>query len=72
MLSDSIREMRRTLDDYTHTGLQMAPEAVVAMALVLRSYETEARNMEERLDSVASLHQAVASGGNVVAFGRRP
>ena len=53
MLSDAIRQGRRQLADYSHTGLVMADEGVAAVIETLRVWEAEARNMEERLTGLA-------------------
>jgi len=74
MLSDSIREMRRNLQEYDHSGLEMSPEAVDAWALMLRSFETEARNLEERLASLDAIGHVpvLPMDGKVVPFRARP
>ncbi|MCX5512247.1 hypothetical protein C3941_09260 [Kaistia algarum] len=75
MLSDSIREMRRHLDEYRGSGVEMSPEGVEGHVMMLRAFEIEARNMEERLDSLAAIGRhapILPQGGKVVAFPARP
>lgn len=75
MLSDAIRELRLNLDDYRHSGLELSPEGVEAFLLKLRAHEIEARNMEERLESLAAIGRhapILPPDGNIVAFRARP
>ncbi|MCX5497294.1 hypothetical protein OSH11_21535 [Kaistia dalseonensis] len=73
MLSDCIREMRRTFDEYRGSGVEMSPEGVEGHLLKLRALEIEARNMEERLALLAPLrrHEPILPE-NVVPFRRSP
>lgn len=74
MLSDAIHEMRRCFEEYRGGPVELAPEAVEAMLMTYRAWQIEARNMEERLESLAAIGQHAAilpPGGNVVAFPAR-
>ncbi len=74
MLSDAIHETRRLLDEYRGGPVELAPQAVEALLMTYRAWEIEARNMEERLESVAAIghHAAILPpGGNVIAFPAR-
>lgn len=69
MLSDAIRALARTFDEYQHTGLQMAPEAVEAHQMIFAAWALEARNMEERMAGHAAF-LPIADASNVVPFRR--
>lgn len=70
MLSDAIRELSRTFQEFEHSGLQMAPEAVAAHRMIFRAWALEARNLEERLVNHAAF-LPVDGAANVLPF-RRP
>ena len=74
MLSDAIREARRHLDEYRGGPVEMAPEAIDGFLMMYRAWETEARNMEERLASLDAIGHVpiLPMDGKVVPFRARP
>lgn len=73
MLSDAIRDRRRTFAEFDHSGVTLDGGAVRSLVELLAVWEAEARNMETRLAGVAGrphapFAEAALRGPNVILF----
>ena len=48
MLSENLESLRGRLAQYKHTGMELAPEAVIAVCAVLEAAIEDARELESR------------------------
>ncbi|HWJ72379.1 MAG TPA: hypothetical protein VNX29_04355 [Kaistia sp.] len=73
MVSDTLKELADRFAEFEHSGLQMAPEAVLAHRLTLRALALEVRHLEQERAHFGPMPPPLfaMAGGNIVPF-RRP